>query len=67
MIDATPARRLGVRPLTEFENWWGCGCEPSHRDVVGRAHISAQYERSLRPCAARFATAQDAGGVESII
>src|SRR6185312_16145288 len=54
--------RLDDTPLEVGRAWWGCGREPSHRGVLGRAHISAQYERSLRPCAARFAAAQNTRG-----
>ena len=42
--------------------WVSCDREPSHRYVLGRAHTHNRYERSLRPCAARFAAAQDITG-----
>jgi len=52
MIDSTLQPRLDVGPLAEFDvvGLW-------LRTVAsrGRAHIAAQYERSLRPCAGRFA------------
>src|SRR5438067_11724744 len=66
MIDSTPLRAWTSGRGRGSACWWGFGCEPSHRGVLGRAHTT-RYERSLRPCAARFATAQDPQAVESII
>ena len=48
----TPAR-LDARTRWSGESWWRCGCEPSHRGVLGRANMT-RYWPSLRPCAARF-------------
>src|SRR5437763_13490492 len=61
MIDSTPLRAWTSGCGRGSACWWGFGCEPSHRFVLGRAHTT-RYERSLRPCAARFAAAQNTQG-----
>src|SRR5690242_15150631 len=62
MVDADSPRAWTSDCWWRFGSRWGCDCERSHRGVLSRAHISAQYDRSLRPCAARFAAAQGITG-----